>query len=93
MTIKIITPEYVVFEGQVDSIVLPGKQGEFQIFKIHAAIVSALVNGQVKIYTDNVAEKYSKYFTKENESASAFSFPIRSGVIEFNNDKGIILAE
>ncbi|MFW2136988.1 F0F1 ATP synthase subunit epsilon [Chryseobacterium sp. TY4] len=93
MTIKIITPEYVVFEGQVDSILLPGKQGEFQIFKNHAAIVSALVNGHVKIYTDNVPEKYSKYFTKENEAKSAYSFAIRSGVLEFNNDKGIILAE
>jgi hypothetical protein len=27
MNIKILTPEYVVFEGEVDSILLPGKSG------------------------------------------------------------------
>lgn len=93
MIIKILTPEYVVFEGEVDSVLLPGKSGEFQIFKNHAAIVSALVNGNVKIYADQIDGKYSKYFTKEHEAKSAFSFPIKSGVIEFSNDKGIILCE
>ncbi|MGX9985781.1 F0F1 ATP synthase subunit epsilon [Chryseobacterium sp. POL2] len=93
MTIKIITPEYVVFEGSVNSILLPGKQGEFHIFKNHAAIVSALVNGHIKIYTEEISAQYSKYFTKEDEANTAFSFPIRSGVLEFNNDKGIILCE
>lgn len=93
MTIKIITPEYVVFEGSVESILLPGQQGEFQIFNNHAAIVSALVNGDVKIYTESIPDQYSKHFTKVNEAKSAFVFPIRSGVLEFNNDQGIVLCE
>ena len=93
MNIKILTPENVVFEGEVESVLLPGKSGEFQIFKNHAAIVSALVGGKVKIYTDNVKSPFSKYFTKENEAKSAFSYEIKSGVLEFNNDKGIILCE
>lgn len=93
MNIKILTPEYVVFEGEVDSVLLPGKNGEFHIMKNHAAIVSSLSNGKVKLYTKNIAEEYAKFFTKENEKESVFSYPIKSGVVEFNNDKGIILAE
>ena len=93
MNIKILTPEYVVFDGEVESVLLPGKSGQFQIFKNHAAIVSALVNGKVKIYTDKVGAAYEKYLTKETEGKSAFSYEIKSGVLEFNNDKGIILCE
>ena len=93
MNIKILTPEYVVFDGEVESVLLPGKSGQFQIFKNHAAIVSALVNGKVKIYTDKVGASYEKYLTKETEAKSAFSYEIKSGVLEFNSDKGIILCE
>ena len=93
MNIKILTPEYVVFDGEVESVLLPGKSGQFQIFKNHAAIVSALVDGKVKIYTDKVDASYEKYLTKETEAESAFSYEIKSGVLEFNNDKGIILCE
>jgi hypothetical protein len=28
MNIKILTPEFVVFEGEVDSVLLPGKNGD-----------------------------------------------------------------
>jgi len=93
MNIKILTPESVIFEGEVESVLLPGKNGDFQIMKNHAAIVSSLVNGKVKLFTNQVSESYSKNFTKENEAKSVFSFTIKSGVIEFNNNKGIILAE
>lgn len=93
MNIKILTPENVVFDGEVESVLLPGKSGEFQIFKNHAAIVSALVGGKVKIYTDKVDAAYHKYLTKETEAKSSYSYEIKSGVLEFNNDKGIILCE
>jgi len=93
MNIKILTPEYVVFEGEVNSVLLPGKNGEFHIMKNHAAIVSSLIGGKVKLFTSSVEESYAKNFTKENEKDSVFSYPIKSGVVEFNHDKGIILCE
>ncbi|MEC5395581.1 FoF1 ATP synthase subunit delta/epsilon [Bergeyella sp. RCAD1439] len=93
MNIKILTPEFVVFEGEVDSVLLPGKSGEFHIMKNHAAIVSSLGGGKVKLYTNAIKEEYAKFFKRENEKDSVFSYPIKSGVVEFNNDKGIILAE
>jgi len=93
MNIKILTPEYVVFEGDVNSVLLPGKNGEFHIMKNHAGIVSSLVGGKVKLYANSINEAFAKNFTKENEKDSVFSYPIKSGVIEFNHDKGIILCE
>lgn len=93
MNIKILTPEFVVFEGDVKSVLLPGKNGDFQIMKDHAAIVASLIGGKVRVFTNDIDEKYKKHFTKENERESVFSFPVKSGVIEFGNNKGIILAE
>jgi len=95
MNIKILTPEYVVFEGEVDSVLLPGKNGEFHIMKNHAGIVSSLVGGKVKLFAQSVGEAYAKNLTKEGENSqdSIFSYIIKSGVVEFNNNKGIILCE
>ncbi|MBP7982522.1 MAG: F0F1 ATP synthase subunit epsilon [Kaistella sp.] len=93
MNIKILTPEFVVFEGDVKSVLLPGKNGDFHIMKDHAAIVASLIGGKVRVFTNEIDEKYAKNFTKENDKESVFSFPVKSGVIEFSNNKGIILAE
>ena len=46
MNIKILTPEFVVFEGDVKSVLLPGKNGDFHIMKDHAAIVASLIGGK-----------------------------------------------
>ncbi|WP_027377245.1 FoF1 ATP synthase subunit delta/epsilon [Kaistella palustris] len=93
MNIKILTPEFVVFEGEVSSVLLPGKNGDFHIKKDHAAIVASLIGGKVRVFTNEIAENYAGHFIKENEKESVFSFAVKSGVIEFNNNKGIILAE
>ncbi|MCT2564323.1 MULTISPECIES: FoF1 ATP synthase subunit delta/epsilon [Chryseobacterium] len=93
MNIKILTPEYVVFEGEVESVLLPGKNGEFHIMTNHAGIVSSLIGGKVKLFTNSVGEAYAKNLTKENDKESVFSYPIKSGVVEFNHNKGIILCE
>ena len=93
MNIKILTPEFVVFEGEVSSVLLPGKNGDFHIMKDHAAIVASLIGGKVRVFTNQIDENFARHFTKENEKESVFSFPVKSGVIEFNNNKGMILAE
>ena len=93
MNIKILTPEFVVFEGEVSSVLLPGKNGDFHIMKDQAEIVASLIGGKVRVFTNQIDENFARHFTKENEKESVFSFPVKSGVIEFNNNKGIILAE
>ena len=93
MNIKILTPETVVFDGEVDSVLLPGKNGDFQIMKDHAAIVSSLVSGKVKLFTNAIDEPYAKFFKKEHEKNSVYALEVKSGVIEFNHNKGIVLCE
>lgn len=93
MNIKILTPESVVFEGDVDSVLLPGSNGDFHIMKNHAAIVSSLKNGKIKLFTNSIPQEFEDNFKMENEKDSVFSFKVKSGVIEFSNNKGIILAE
>ena len=79
MNIKILTPELVVFEGEVESILLPGELGEFHILNDHAPVVSSLRTGKVKLITSKIENCYT--------------FPINGGVIEFNNNSGIILCD
>ena len=50
MKLKVISPESVVFEGDVDSVTLPGAMGAFTVLKNHASIISTLVAG-VLVYT------------------------------------------
>ncbi len=93
MNIKILTPEHVIFEGDINSVLIPGKNGNFQIMNNHVAIVSSLVAGKVKLYTSAISEEYSKYFKKEKENESVYSFLVKGGVIEFNHNKAIILCD
>ncbi len=47
--LTILNPKNVLFEGDVDSVFLPGDSGEFEIMSHHAAIVSLLRPGDVVI--------------------------------------------
>ena len=51
MFLEIITPDKKVFEGEVSSVLVPGANGQFQMLENHAAIISTLVNGKVKVKT------------------------------------------
>jgi F-type H+-transporting ATPase subunit epsilon len=77
MKLEIITPETSVFDGEVDTVILPGKNGSFQLLKDHAPMVSTLAKGEL-IY--EVAGK------KE-------SMIVDGGVIEVSKNKVLVLAE
>ena len=47
--ITILNPKHVIFDGDAESVFLPGDQGEFEILTYHAPIVSLLEPGVVKI--------------------------------------------
>jgi len=93
MTIKILTPESLVFEGEVDSLLVPGVSGEFQIFKNHAAVVSSLKNGEIRIFTSNMEGGFEKNFRQSPQRSNEYIYKIRSGVLEFNNNTGVLLCE
>ena len=43
--LSIVSPERSIFEGEVDSLNLPGTMGAFSILPQHAPIVSSLRSG------------------------------------------------
>ncbi len=58
MKLRIITPNELLFEGDVESVTLPGTVGSFTVLNNHAPIISSLesgiiayngANGQVEI--------------------------------------------
>lgn len=77
MTVDILTPDRQIFSGETTSVTVPGSAGMFQIKKDHAAIISSLANGQVKIVTT------------EGDKV----FDVEGGVVEVLKNKIIILAE
>ena len=56
LTLKVISPEKIIFTGQVDSVVVPGTLGEFEILVGHAPLISSLEKGVV-IYQPTGGEK------------------------------------
>ena len=49
MNLAILTPEEEYFSGEVNSVIVPGSLGNFEIQNNHAPLVSALKSGSVKI--------------------------------------------
>lgn len=77
MTLNILTPDKLVFEGTVTSVTVPGTDGSFQILKNHAPIISTLSDGDVII----------------NENNKEQIIGIKGGVVEVLDNKIIVLAE
>ena len=48
LTLRIVSPERIVFTGEVDSVMVPGSVGPFEILNNHAPIISTLVEGKVE---------------------------------------------
>lgn len=59
LKLKIVSPEGVAYEGNVESVSVPGSLGQFQILNNHAPIISLLEAGEV-IYKDLVGERKVK---------------------------------
>ncbi|WP_435357521.1 ATP synthase F1 subunit epsilon [Emticicia sp. SJ17W-69] len=77
MNLEIITPDKKVYSGVVDSVILPGSGGGFQILKDHAPIVSTLAKGNLVIEANGKKE----------------TFVVDGGVVEAAKNKVLVLAE
>jgi F-type H+-transporting ATPase subunit epsilon len=47
LKLKIVSPERIEFDGEVESVKVPGMLGNFEILKDHAPIISSLQKGVV----------------------------------------------
>ncbi len=92
MYLEIVTPEASLVSGKVESVTVPGVNGEFQMLNNHAAIVSTLKEGKVKFQGEpTFTEGFEDKFTKEKDGK--WSLEINSGTIEMNDNKVIVLAD
>ncbi|MDE6311487.1 MAG: hypothetical protein K2L96_06680 [Muribaculaceae bacterium] len=62
MTLRLISAEAVLFDGEIKSVTLPGALGAFQVLKNHASLISTLTAGTVR-YTDPSGEEHSAEIT------------------------------
>ena len=92
MHLEIVSPEATLFSGEVDSVIVPGTSGSFQMLNNHAPIVSSLKDGTViisgKIHLDDTVKKK---FKRKDDNTTLFE--ISSGIIEMRNNKLILLAD
>lgn len=51
LKLRIVSPERIVYDGEVNSLKVPGTQGSFEILDNHAPIISALSEGVVEYST------------------------------------------
>ena len=77
MQVSLVTPEENIFEGWVDSIIVPAESGSLGILPGHVPIIAQLTVGIVKLGT----EEGPRYFG------------IQRGYIEFLFNKANILTE
>lgn len=73
----IITPETILYQDDVLAVIMPGKEGVFEILSHHAPIIAMVKAGSVTI-TDKNKEKH--YLT------------IPEGIFEFYQNKGVLLS-
>ncbi|SMO32053.1 ATP synthase F1 subunit epsilon [Solitalea koreensis] len=78
MNLEILTPDKKVFSGEVVSVTVPGIAGSFQILENHAAIISTLDDGPVKV---GFADK------------SIQVFEIQGGAVEVLKNKVTVLTK
>jgi F-type H+-transporting ATPase subunit epsilon len=88
MYLEIISPEKVLFRGEVSSVSVPGANGDFQMLDHHAAILSTLREGVVKFEvsgSDNVISD------DISANGNTHTLEIKGGVIEMSNNKATVL--
>ena len=51
LKLKIVSPEKIQFDGEVESVLVPGTLGQFEILQNHAPIISSLNKGVVTYET------------------------------------------
>ena len=51
LQLKIVSPEKVEYDGMVESVLVPGTMGQFEILTDHAPIISSLGKGTVEYAT------------------------------------------
>jgi F-type H+-transporting ATPase subunit epsilon len=77
LQLEIVTPERLAYSDQVDSVQLPGIEGELGILPHHAPLVSILGAGELRI----------------RKGGSEESFAVMGGFVQVRPDRVVVMAE
>jgi F-type H+-transporting ATPase subunit epsilon len=77
LLLEIVTPERLAYSGEVDSVQVPGIEGELGILPHHAPLVSTLGIGELRMRKGGGEE----------------TFAIAGGFVQVRPDKVVIMAE
>ena len=91
MILEIISPEKIIFTGEVESVAVPGVNGEFEMLNNHAAIVSNLKKGAIKVYGNITLDDTQKEIFEKGDRG--YRLDINSGTVEMKNNKVTALVE
>lgn len=75
--LEIYTPEKTIFNGNVDTVLLPGSKGAFQVLYNHAPLISSLEKG--KVTWRSAGEEHS--------------VPVSSGFVEVRDNHVFVCVE
>ena len=78
LVLEIITPEKKLFTGAIKIVKLPGANGSFEIMENHAAIISTLGKGTVRVKEFN---------------GTVSNFEIEGGLVEVSDNEVKVLVE
>ncbi len=78
MHISILTPDKEIFTGEINAVKVPGTDGQFQILKNHAPIISSLQKGEVVV---------------QKADGTKLNFTIEKGFIENLNNSVSLLVQ
>ena len=92
MQLEIVSPERTLLTADVESVIVPGTDGSFQMLDNHAPIVFTLISGTVKISgeiedSNTLPDSFSVISPKE------IHLSVSSGVVEMKENKVIILTD
>ena len=97
MFLEIVTPEAILFSSEIDALSVPGINGEFQMLNNHAPVVSILREGTVKIYVHTQEHlelnDLNGQLVPHINDDKILTLAIKSGTLELNDNKAIILAD
>ena len=59
LTLEIVTPEKMVFNGVVEEVTIPGTEGEFGVLPGHASLLSSVDIGELSFVRDHKKTRYA----------------------------------
>ena len=46
---EVITPEKIVYQGEVDMVIVPGTEGELGVLPLHVPLITKLKHGELRV--------------------------------------------